>query len=316
MKPIFEIKPIGERINQEYSGGIDLFNVGTMKIKQKFPEGDPIVIDDFAVPYKTQRYFHSVIQGLADFLILKKNYPEAKLIIFESGGIWNQSIDSYSTNPNIDKDLLDIFKDNAIYIPKNKEVVLNRCAISGNYHSIFSGLWMGAMSFESDLYRVQLLKEDLLPLLPIKRTEKKKYFISRSQTKGNRSTTEEKLYNKTDMLFEKLGFTVINFEEMGLVEQIEAMVNASVVVGFQGSNMLNTIFCDQNTNVFLIKLKNSGYFWWDMIIAQGGARTFNVLVNAENGFVDFIKQLYEHSEIYVMYVPKSAIDIAQELENS
>lgn len=316
MKQIFEAKPIGERINAEYCGGIDLFNIGTMKIRQRVPEGEPITIDEFAVPYKTQRYYHSIIQGLSDFLILRKTHPNAKLVIFESGGVWGPTVQSDSTNPNIDKDLLEIFKDNAIYIPKNKEVILKNCVISGNYHTLFSALWMGAMSFESDLYRVDLLREELLPILPIKRNEKKKYFISRSQTKGNRPQFEEEIYAKTDKLFEMIGFNVINFENMGLIEQIELMVNASMVVGFQGANMFNAMFCDHNTNVFSIKIKNTPVFWWDMIVAQGGARTFNVLVDVQNGFVDFVQQLYEHSEIYAMDVLSYAVDIAKDIENS
>jgi hypothetical protein len=286
-----------------------------------------IVIEEFAIPYKTNRYFHSIFHSLVDFLILLELKPDAKLVIFESGSaqITHDDVGNVdSRNPKIDQDLLKIFPNNTIYIPKGHKVTLKNAIGSGNYTDIISRTMCGNINLDADLLRVEILKNHFLPMLNIKQKDlRDKIFVSRSKGvhvfANQRNSMEEKHYEKFEKLFEEIGYTIIHCEDMGLIEQIEKFVNADEVVGFAGTGLANSIFCNNEPRmVRTIAFEDTarGQYWWDMLVGHAGGHYVQVKFNLSDSFYETASQIIAGSNSWLFFKNTYGfLDYARMLEN-
>ena len=67
-------------------------------------------------------------------------------------------------------------------------------------------------------------------------------------SKSPKMTGEEAL----ERFFQKNGYAIIDFGQIGLDEQLNILINCRYLAGTLGSNMHNAVFCNEGTNVILI----------------------------------------------------------------
>lgn len=88
-----------------------------------------------------------------------------------------------------------------------------------------------------------LYREEILP--KIQNTEPKNIYISRQNAKYRKIINEDELIK----ILKEYNFTIVNLDEMNVIEQIALFKNAQIVIGIHGAGLANLLFCSQNVRV-------------------------------------------------------------------
>lgn len=87
-------------------------------------------------------------------------------------------------------------------------------------------------------------------------------------------TLEEE--NKLENYFTKKGYTVIDPAKLSFFEQINYCYNATHIAAIRGSSLLNTVFCKEDTSIFILDTKQQYDFPYEFICKTYAKNIFEI----------------------------------------
>ena len=179
-------------------------------------------------------YYHQVVENLPPLLFLKKMFPEAIVLVSESGSQLARSILDDLGIP---------------YTPFKGPISVNRLYFVG--HGVDSGY-----PHSRD---IALLKEAVLPVAQNRPTRQslgadvKAVYISRLQSERSPSNESELI----DQLKLLAGVMVVESEKLSFLDQVSLFSQVNAVIGVHGAGLTNQIWMKPKSKVF--ELIDSGY---------------------------------------------------------
>ena len=253
----------------------------------------------FGVKYGMQ-YGHLLMDGIGPYLYLKKQYPDLQLVFFKYGNTQNnlvcenfidffnaKVIDVFENNYLLDEFMFFYTEDLRITGIQNNRLDSN---INIFIPPIPSNLFLNDYYHIDEnnpkwlLYRKESIKilyetfskyrEKIKPInIYITRTTDKTRTDNYSQSGWFKEIREiDNIYeNNLDIEINKLGYQVIDFNKMSFFEQINICYNSKKYVSIDGSSLLNSIWCDDDAEIFKISInknyKKINYKWNEIISA-------------------------------------------------
>jgi hypothetical protein len=170
-----------------------------------------------------------------NYLLEQMDVPQGK----ELHGMYDQYLGGFES-------LIELYKP---YLVKDenspKKIFITRMEKDDNVRNIHD------MFYESDVYDIQkpqaLIQEE-------NNWGGTKYIKQLLRERLVPKVNEEKL----EQFFISNGYTVIDPEKISFYDQINYYYNATHVASIRGSGLMNTLFCDPGTNIFI--LDNSKYY--------------------------------------------------------
>jgi hypothetical protein len=188
----------------------------------KYEENDPIGI--IHQPY--MNYFHFTIESLTRWIILTKEYPSAKILI----------PDELIRVPYVHQ-WLDLLKINYIKVPESNNIKVNMLLVPTIVR------WAG--NHDATILK-ELRKRTLDALSKRKDLEDKgpsKIFIVRNGRRQIKNIAEIKHSLK------EYGITFIDFDGLSVIEQVNIVRDAELIIGQHGAGLTNVIFAKENCSV-------------------------------------------------------------------
>ena len=72
----------------------------------------------------------------------------------------------------------------------------------------------------------------------------------------------------------KLGYTVVELDNTSLIDQINLFYNAKIIAGIGGTNILNAIFCEEQSHVAQILINKKWDYHYDELIKNAGIENY------------------------------------------
>lgn len=88
--------------------------------------------------------------------------------------------------------------------------------------------------------------------------------------------------NILENFFESKGYKIIDPYNMSFFEQINAYYNATHIASVRGSGLVNTIFCQENTHVFIINVNNAYNFEYKTVAEIGSNFVYEIPAKRKN----------------------------------
>lgn len=256
-----------------------------------------LVIDGpaFLWPNAGIGYYHVLIDFLADWLICKENFPEIKLYIVQLSPEFQERLKMYSRSHYELLEMLPV--EQIIDLQDYEKITFNNVMFCSSEMNMLLtetlglpkvGTTCGSTNPRFKEWHELAIKNLNLFFEPFKQPvlEGLKIFVSRreehdkitnylsltdpEEIESQRMFYEERsIYRyidpeneqKVEDYFKSLGYSVVNFADYSLVEQIAISSSANQMAGFHGAGMLNGIFMNPNANVIFLNTCNVNTFY-------------------------------------------------------
>ncbi|CAN5545515.1 hypothetical protein BH11BAC3_BH11BAC3_31680 [soil metagenome] len=235
---------------------IQLFRDANLFIRQFKGNYKTLDSDVFALVYddwSAANYYHWMIEALPKLMLVKKAYPNARIIVPSPAPefiLATLNLLQFDNLETLGRYKLNVIKvpqlilPELVYYEQQEEDVITRKEkkLLNNDHK--------------DTYPVELIevvREQLVSDIIAPVTPNRKIFISRSRQKTRRLLNEEAMLG----MITAYGFEIQYFEEMSFWEQRALMLQTSVFLSIHGSNMVNILFLQPGSKV--IELMNQEY---------------------------------------------------------
>ena len=193
--------------------------------------------------HKSTVYFHWILDSFQRLILVKEKNNDFPILLpnrlFEIEFI-KDFVDSFSINYLV-------LRENITY-KVNNLVITSKSAPTGNYHKD------SIKKFRNEIFKLRKINKEL------KNDKYKNIFIFRKKNL-HRSSVD---FKKLKPILEKYKFTILDFEELTVIEKINYLQYTENLAGIFGSGLTNMIFMNKNTNVLEIRLeddfKNNAFF--------------------------------------------------------
>ena len=172
-------------------------------------------------------YFHWLLEILPSFIYVINKIPNIKILC--PPGLNNYQNDFLSI----------MFKNNV----EERIIKSNKPLCIENYIMPAIEPYSGFVVKEY----IQILRETFLPLI-VNDHKKTKIYISRRKSKKRKMPNEEILENE----LRGLGFEILYFENIPLLEQVKIVHSAGIIVAPHGAGLANIVFAEKDTKVIEI----------------------------------------------------------------
>lgn len=260
----------------------------------------------FGIKYDMQ-YAHLLMDGIGVFLYLKQQYKDLKLIVFKYNNKYNQVCEDFINFFNAD--IINI-KENSYCIEQLIFAYTEDLRITGikekndNSENIFispipSNLFLNEYYDINEQdprwlsYRKESIKALCNKFFPYrKEIETNKIYVNRNTgdsridvySKTNWFNKiryiDQSYYEKIEYIMKNNNYEIIIFDNLGFFDQINLAYNASEYITIDGSSILNSIWCKENTKITRIMInkeyKKLNYDWNSIILASGN-KNINVI---------------------------------------
>ena len=262
----------------------------------------------FAVKYG-MHYGHLLMDGIGAFLYLQKQYPDLKLVFFKYNNEVNKVCDDLINFFNAE--IIDINNKNYCFeqlyffyledlritgisdlTEKQKNNIFMPIIPSGIFLDQYYCVEEGSKNWI--LYRQEVIKSLCEQFFKYRKQNNIKHniYITRSSDNNRKDEysktswfslirNKDNMYNEyLDNEIKNLGYQVIDPSEFGFFEQINIFFNAKSIVSFDGTSILNSIWCENDTKITKIMV-NKEYkkinYNWNAIINASGKYNIEVL---------------------------------------
>ena len=257
----------------------------------------------FFVVSMATNYSHSLLDVIGAYYQFKDIYPDLVPIFIKEK--WNLKLFEYINLP------LEEFaiKNNFKIIDFKENNFLFKKAIMHNYYFspvLIEPLIMDNSSMQKIFYKNSTKK--ILKEIYYDSTIQDKYiYVSRKLMNKNRKlsdnkylasnfTYDEEYDIKLEKYFLNNGFEIVDLWDYNLSQQINLFSRCKLIAGIQGTNLINSIWMNDNSKIFEIKIFEN-YFSWENIFKaanKNDIHTCNVInMNTQEGlnkiFSDFNK---------------------------
>lgn len=241
-------------------------------------------------------HFHFLQNQVAQFLVLKKTFPDLKALVVMYGHdeykkeLKDQNRLSQYCYSILSK--LDVYDNSILYIDKYKEITIENYFVLDPNYNIFSNDWQLGEINDCPPWFVS---HELIKLVKPNHDHEDKIKIFMSRIPENSKTrkqvrslnkkiiagkiTEEEFFAKNDEVtktrfkhrfisfedetmlekfFKSKGYKIINPGAYSFEDQIKFFEKASHIAGLSGAGFINTIFSPTGANVFILNT-SSGY---------------------------------------------------------
>jgi len=209
----------------------------------------------FPIPYG-KHYYHLMIDYLSGYLLLKKIYPDLK-IIFVKTGVKKERSGTFTACDDLaeiyNAEIIDFCEENYFF----EELLLLHVdvhVIPHQYHATRDTYTDdGSPEYVNFIKQaIPLLVEKIKPLTKLNGTQDKVWISRKKGSRRIESTNFEhektrrvhpNIYNEElEEEIKKLGWKVYDFEDMSFYDQINIVYNATKIGGFEGTCLINTLF--------------------------------------------------------------------------
>jgi len=257
------------------SGDISIFELDNLKILNGGNTIKKFTGTYFPVRYSVN-YSILLYDYIGVYLILKKTYPDLKIIFFKQDNVLYSNPQFKTTSDDFvkyfDSDVIDIGKDNFVF----DKIILTEGDLTIIPMNVFSTplwkynelsdpvkfWWFEALENVVDKFSDSLIQKENNKLYMTRSLSNKEHLKGNDTWSKLRS--HDTIYDDTldNFLFNKK-YNVIEGIGKGFFEQANLAYNSNIFVTIEGSAMFNAIWCKQNTPIVMIKTKKKYQFYYE-----------------------------------------------------
>jgi hypothetical protein len=177
-------------------------------------------------------YYHWIIEALPRLLLIKKHYPQTRLLLVDN-------------NLDYIKSSVELFGFQDFKKLVEGEIVFAEMLVMPER---MGGYWLQDINLLREVRQLVLQAYKIENIVPFR-----KVYVSRLKAKMRRVINEYQLYE----LLEEKGFEIVFFETLSFEEQIRLAAETEILIGMHGANLTNILFMSPTASVIeLLNEKN------------------------------------------------------------
>lgn len=255
------------------------------------------------------QYGHALQDVVGHYEFIKQYVPDLKLIIL-SQNARNEETGKLITRNSVIDNIIEKYPDCIFLNDRDRLLIKNAYYLFTIFMQQLAEMETNDpifgtedIDFEYQVWAARVVRDKFKTNNPVKPT--RKLYISRSIADKTYEEPHLDYFKKIRILensklledyVSSLGYEIVTNEGLNVEEQAALYQSASHIITINGTGAYNTIFCDPDTNVFLLNIHTEFHWFFDTLSKEVGARNVYLLpdINTsqrDKGYPIIVEQL-------------------------